>query len=67
MLVTSNSSNNNNNIQGWETKLSLALGNYETNSEKIQLLTLIPDVYSKNKILHTFPEVTMHMINEKRK
>lgn len=51
----------------WIDKLKLALKNCETYSEKIRLLTIVPDIFSKTEVLSMFPEITIYMIDESRK
>lgn len=63
----SSSNTENYQCEPWEAKFRLALQNCKSKSENIRLLTVVPDTYSKNDIVSTFPEVTMYMVNEARK
>lgn len=45
----------------------MALRNCEKYLEKIRLLTIVPDIFSKTEILSMFPEITIYMVDESRK
>lgn len=50
----------------WLNNLGVAFKNCCSINEKIRILTLIPSSVSKSKILSTFPEVTVYMIDKAR-
>lgn len=51
----------------WTTNFQLGLHVCENIGEKIRLLTLLPETFSKNSILKSFFGVAMYMLDEARK
>lgn len=51
----------------WLNNIKIALGNFSSISEKIQLLTIVPTSISKSRLLeHLDPEISHYMISEAR-